>query len=290
MKHEEPENRVREDRQVAIANAGSQPQPDRRRFLMIGATALAAGGGATLARPRMAMAQAPCGLYGRPCVEAITPGSGVDGDLVTITGKNFSSTAMNNCVFVGGMGATADVVSATPISIEARIAEVPQAQSGDVTVIVGDGTMLDNFTETQGEVSATTTLLGQIVNATPDNEEVNFQLNEATSAAVGSSFDDATDKLTIGPITDNWQDGQKARVHFHFFLDPKWQDKRIEMTWNDPQGLSTPAICASIIAEIIKRAFGPDGTGIIDDAVSDGASICITKAGASDGFGSASPS
>ena len=115
------------------------------------------------------------------------------------------------------------------------------------------------------------------------------KVNVATPAAVGSSFDDATDKLTIGPITDNWQDGKKARVHFHFLLDGKWQDKRIEMDWNDPQGLSTPAICASIIAAIIKRAYGPDGTGIIDDAVSDGASICITKAGASDGFGSASP-
>lgn len=66
-------------------------------------------------------------------VTSIAPATGVYGTLVTITGKNFSTTTVNNTVKVNGVAAAVTTATAT----ELKIVIPPKAGTGAVTVEVG---------------------------------------------------------------------------------------------------------------------------------------------------------
>ncbi|MDP4201513.1 MAG: IPT/TIG domain-containing protein [Bacteroidota bacterium] len=70
-----------------------------------------------------------------PTINKISPESGFDGDLITITGNNFSNKTANNSVYVNSVQAT--VESSTNSSISFRLPE--QKFSGSTTVYVKAG-------------------------------------------------------------------------------------------------------------------------------------------------------
>ncbi len=71
-----------------------------------------------------------------PVITAITPGSGIIGDIATITGVNFSPTAADNTVLFTSAGGTvnATVISSTSTSLSVV---VPGGITGNVSVQVG---------------------------------------------------------------------------------------------------------------------------------------------------------
>jgi hypothetical protein len=68
-----------------------------------------------------------------PTITSFTPESGVQWDVVTITGTNFSTTAADNIVKFNGVAATVSASTATTITTAVPI----DATSGNITVEVG---------------------------------------------------------------------------------------------------------------------------------------------------------
>jgi hypothetical protein len=71
-----------------------------------------------------------------PTITSFTPTSGTVGDIVTISGTNFSATAANNTVKINGTSATVSTASATSLTVT-----VPEGNiGGAITVATTSGT------------------------------------------------------------------------------------------------------------------------------------------------------
>lgn len=71
-----------------------------------------------------------------PALASFTPGTGAPGASVTLTGSNFSSTAVNNTVSFNGVPATVSNATATQLTVMVP----PTASSGNITVLVNGQT------------------------------------------------------------------------------------------------------------------------------------------------------
>jgi len=93
-----------------------------------------------------------------PEINSFTPGSGVAGITVIISGVNFSTIASENIVKFNGV--TANVISATASSITVTVPE--NALTGPITVTVGSNTAISttNFNVTQIVTNTTPSITG----------------------------------------------------------------------------------------------------------------------------------
>jgi uncharacterized protein (TIGR03437 family) len=93
-----------------------------------------------------------CDVSGAPTVASFTPASGMAGDLITITGSNFSPIASNNTVLLNGVPAPVSGVRPTKLYVV-----VPTgATTGTISVTNGGGTAVGSspFTVTAGTAPA----------------------------------------------------------------------------------------------------------------------------------------
>lgn len=142
-----------------------------------------------------------------PTIASFTPTSGAAGTTVIITGTNFSATAANNIVKIGGIAATVTAATAPQLTVTVPTAVV----TGAVTVTVNDttATSTSNFTVTSGTC------------ATTDSETAGpFPTKDPSSLVMASIISDRTGvafsiKITIqnknnscapleGAIVDIW--------------------------------------------------------------------------------------
>ncbi|MFO7257897.1 MAG: IPT/TIG domain-containing protein [Bacteroidota bacterium] len=127
----------------------------------------------------------------KPIITNITPLTGTWGDLITITGENFSSTASENIVRFGNVQAS--VVSATPNEIVAAVPNALLTKESQISVQV---TSIDNHTGTgnipfvllppqivsfpsEGKITTLITISGNNFNPVPSNQIVKFGNKEA---------------------------------------------------------------------------------------------------------------
>ncbi len=89
-----------------------------------------------------------------PVIRSVSPMSGREGTVVTVTGSGFETRPDNNCVVVGGMGAMAMVLpGATPTKLRMRIGPVAMRSAGDVLLWVGAAATLHKGLARAGNVN-----------------------------------------------------------------------------------------------------------------------------------------
>jgi len=136
--------------------------------------------------------------HNKPSITGVTPTSGQAGDAVTITGKNFSTTAANNIVKFNGTTAVVtsatsrEIVTAVPSGattgrITVRAHGHTATSSSDFTVnssSVGASPTITGFTPATGLVGAALTITGTNFSTTGADNTVKFN---GTTAVVNSS-------------------------------------------------------------------------------------------------------
>jgi len=124
-----PQERPRADRAERAARPAAGPPIGRYAVIGVVVLALLAVGGFFLKQQMAA-----------PKVESISPARARAGEMVTITGRNFSSTPSDNLVRFEGTR-NGRVVSATPVQLQVEIPDVPatigRPNSVPVTVTIG---------------------------------------------------------------------------------------------------------------------------------------------------------
>ncbi len=220
-----------------------------------------------------------------PSISSVSPLFGAEGDQIFISGQGFDPNPMNTCVFVGGLGARARVISASSDGLVAQIGKVCQPQIGDVVVVTGRGILLPNDTHTFADATFTTMSAVSFTGRVAVNAHVAFQL---TQPSPNTDWAVVTNEGLSVTLTGNWRDGETITVDLHLSgnYPGGWMEvpKTIGLATIPPGGVAGPAACASDLAADINAEYG--GMGVV--ATASGATITVRKAGATGGFGSIS--
>lgn len=119
-----------------------------------------------------------------PVLTSLSPGSGVNGSSVVITGENFHATAANNTVTFGGVSAVVTAASATSLTVTVPSGVALGTQPVSVAKGTGPATTGLNYTvvrptltslsQTAGEIGSSVTLNGTHFNPTASDNTVKF--------------------------------------------------------------------------------------------------------------------
>jgi hypothetical protein len=145
-------------------------------------------------------------------ITGFSPGSGVRGTVVTISGSNFKTTASENEVKFNGVAAV--VTASTSVSITTTVPE--NATTGKITVTVGDKTAtseedfivvppptITGFDPDSGPIGTSVIITGTNFSEVPETNEVRFNgvLAEVTSSTSTSITTKVPALATTGPIS-----------------------------------------------------------------------------------------
>jgi hypothetical protein len=206
-------------------------------------------------------------------ISNVTPHSGMQGDLITISGTGFDPSPLNTCVFVGGRGARATVVNASATHLTCRIESVAAIQSGDVEVVSGLGMVMPPLQVTAGSYVANCQQPMALANGYLTGAGVSFALVQDTPNVDRLPF--VLGSLN-GTLTHNAPAGSKIKVDVHLNFGPgDW--KEIVFTL-DSVTAATPQQIASAIQDTINLGYA--GMGVT--AGVSNASIAISAPGMTD--------
>lgn len=134
----------------------------------------------------------PCDLSvisSAPVVTGVTPLSGSEGTIVTISGRLFDSNPVNSSVSFAGGGARGKVISASPTQLQVQIGTVAALQSGDVTVVGGQGVALAPFQFVEGGTAYFVSHASRFMGAGPTAAAgVAFSLTAPSPDALAGTF------------------------------------------------------------------------------------------------------
>lgn len=144
-----------------------------------------------------------------PTISSFTPGSGLIGATVTITGTNFSTTPANNSVSFNGTTATVSASTATSITTTVPVG----ATTGTILVTVNSLTAISasnftvttppptisSFTPASGIVGTTVTIAGTNFSTTLANNNVSF--NGAAATIIAATSTSITTTVPAGATT-----------------------------------------------------------------------------------------
>jgi len=149
-------------------------------------------------------------IFNSPEITSVSPSSGLPGESIAITGKNFSTTPTDNTIKFNGLAATVTASSSTSLTVT-----VPaEATTGKITVSVHDMTttssfdfvvppIITSFSPTSGETGTSVTITGTGFNSEITKNIVKFNNKIATVTAASATSLTVTvpDEASTGKIT-----------------------------------------------------------------------------------------
>jgi len=151
---------------------------------------------------------------GTPTITSFTPFNGPVGTSITITGTNFSATAVSNAVKFNGTVAVVTASTATSITTSVPAGATTGKITVDVGGLIGTSTTdfqvtvantptITSFTPTSGAIGTVVTITGTNFSATPANNTVQFNGTSATVTASTTTSITTTVPTgsTTGPVT-----------------------------------------------------------------------------------------
>lgn len=149
-----------------------------------------------------------------PTITSFTPGSGLIGISVTITGTNFSTTPSNNIVMFNGTSAVVTASTTTSITctvpasattgkISVTVAGNTATSASDFTIQTTISHTITNFSPTSGPIGTTVTISGTNFSTIPSENTVMFNGTIATvlSCTTNSITTAVPSGATSGKIT-----------------------------------------------------------------------------------------
>ncbi len=182
--------------------------------------------------------------FGRMQITSVTPTAGAEGTLITIRGSGFDPNPRNNCVWIGQI-TTAEVVSAAPNRLVARVQAIPAPGEGDVCVLRGTSVELPAGPMTlagqQVDVERATFMTAR---AQPANAGIRFQLPNASPNTTPAVPTANGLLLRVPPAT-----AARAVLEFHLELsDGSWFDVYFVVR----NTIWTPSAVARVAASYIR--------------------------------------